>query len=272
MGRNRAVIVTLSRIALVPVFLIAVAADATAETALGQARCDLTEGETAMVAAVPGALTVTLATGMIVRLAGLVVPDEAAAESLAVLQALALGETVTLRYGDVTRDRYDRATAQIFLAGDDGVWLQERLLAEGLAIVSGRPDDRQCLSDLLAAEATGRSAAAGLWQNYNIPDAWSDTIRTEGGRFTLIEGRVVSIGRTASTIYLNFGNDWARDLTVTIGLPDAAIIEDEGDSLDILVGQVIRVRGWLTQRDGPWIRVDHPEQIELLSAGNAADD
>ncbi len=29
-------------------------------------------------------------------------------------------------------------------------------------------------------------------------------------------------------------------------------------------GRSIRVRGWLTKRNGPMIRATHPEQIELL--------
>lgn len=242
-----------------------------AEAALGDPRCALTEGETALVTDVPTALTITLDNGIDVRLAGLMAPDGETSASRAALAALAIGKPVGIAYGDVTRDRYDRAVAHVFLS-DGQQWLQEALLAGGHAIVNGRGDDRQCLAAMLDAERAARASAAGLWQNYNIPDAWSDDIRTGGGRFTLIEGRVVSIGRTASTIYLNFGNDWSSDLTVTIGLPDATIIENEGSSLDQLVGQYVRVRGWLTQRDGPWIRVDHAEQIELLSAGDAADD
>ena len=66
------------------------------------------------------------------------------------------------------------------------------------------------------------------------------------------------------TVYLNFGRDWSRDLTVTIGIADVEVFEAEGGPLDILAGQRVRVRGWLRQWDGPWIRVDHPEQIELL--------
>ena len=84
-------------------------------------------------------------------------------------------------------------------------------------------------------------------------------------RFELIEGEVVSIGRTDRTVYLNFGQSWSIDFTVTIAAAEAALIKAENSPFDNLIGNRVRVRGWLDQWDGPWIRVDHAEQIELLS-------
>jgi hypothetical protein len=130
--------------------------------------------------------------------------------------------------------------------------------------VSGDASDRSCLAELLAFERDAREAGAGLWREQTPMSAWSNAIREGGPRFELIEGDVVSIGRTERTVYLNFGNNWSTDFTVTMTTADAATIEAEGGPFDDLVGRRIRVRGWMEQWDGPWIRVDHAEQIELL--------
>ena len=78
-------------------------------------------------------------------------------------------------------------------------------------------------------------------------------LRDVSPRFELVEGRIVSLGRTDRTIYLNFGNDWSVDLTVTIRSSDIAEFEANGVTLDELVGQGVRIRSWLEQWDGPWI-------------------
>ena len=65
-------------------------------------------------------------------------------------------------------------------------------------------------------------------------------------------------------VYLNFGSDWRTDFTVRIDPADASRFETAGMDLLALEGQVIRVRGWVQDENGPMIRVDHPERIELV--------
>jgi endonuclease YncB( thermonuclease family) len=241
-----------------------------AETSLGNAGCLLADGESGIVAEIVDPVTVRLEGGLVVRLAGIIPPgdggiDAAAADALA---ELTLGNPVRLRYGTLTRDRYQRATAQLYLAGDPEVWVQSALVSAGHAIVAGFAEDRSCLAALLVTEREARDAHAGLWLGRVPRDVWSDELRRGGARFELVEGEVVSIGRRERTVYLNFGNDWSTDFTVSMAVADADAIEAEGGSFDDLVGRRIRIRGWLDQWDGPWIRVDHAEQIELLSAGS----
>lgn len=242
---------------------------AVAETSFGNAGCVLADGESGIVAEVVDPVTVRLESGLGVRLAGIIPPGGGAdATAIDALTGLALGHPVRLRYGSLSRDRYQRATAQLYLTGEAEVWVQSALVSAGHAIVAGFAEDRTCLAALLANEREARDAHAGLWLARAPRDVWSEELRHGGARFELVEGEVVSIGRRERTVYLNFGNDWSTDFTVSMAVADADAIEAEGGSFDDLVGRRIRIRGWLDQWDGPWIRVDHAEQIELLSGGN----
>jgi hypothetical protein len=215
--------------------------------------------------------TLRLAGGREVRLSAIEPPggpfDAAAA---GVLAELALGREVELRYGGLRADRYGRATAQVFTLADAPVWLQGELVGRGLARVSGFREDRSCLAMLLDHERAARGAGLGLWPTQPPIDADAPVLGEVDGQYVLVEGLVISLGRRERTVYLNFGYDWSRDFTVSFSAADARVFENGGAVLDDLVGRRVRIRGWLTQRDGPWIRIDHPEQIEILDNGEAA--
>jgi endonuclease YncB( thermonuclease family) len=268
-ARSRALSV-LAVAALPALACLAIAGGAAAETSFGNAGCVLTDGESGIVADVLDPVTVRLDSGLMVRLAGIIPPGDVDGDAAAMdaLTGLTLGNPVRLRYGGLSRDRYQRATAQLYLIGGPEIWLQSALISSGHAIVAGFAEDRSCLAALLAVEREARDAGAGLWLRRSPTDAWSGELRSGGARFELVEGEVVSIGRRERTVYLNFGHDWSTDFTVSLAVADADTIEAEGGSFDDLVGRRIRIRGWLDQWDGPWIRVDHAEQIELLSEGN----
>ena len=46
-------------------------------------------------------------------------------------------------------------------------------------------------------------------------------------------------------IYLNFGDDWRTDFTVSVAPGDNNLFEEAGINLLSLAGQRIRIRGWL---------------------------
>ncbi len=245
--------------------LFAALAARAAEHVFADAGCVLAAGETGRVEAIIDGATLRLASGLTVRLAAIQpfagADDTAAA---AVLSELALGRTVELRYGRLRTDRYGRATAQLFTSGEPEGWLQAEMVRRGLALVAGLREDRACLGGLLDIEREARDSGAGLWPAHAPFDADAPALRDIGDGFALVEGRVVSLGRRELTVYLNFGEDWSRDFTVSFSAANARSFEVGGTSLDSLVGRRVRIRGWLTQRDGPWIRIDHPEQIEVL--------
>src|SRR5258705_433924 len=90
-------------------------------------------------------------------------------------------------------------------------------------------------------------------------------IAAERGRFTLVEGKVVSVRESGGTIYVNFGRRWSEDFTVTISKRHERIFAAAGLEPQKLSGRRVVVRGWVEERGGPWIEASTPEQIEIVA-------
>tara|TARA_R110002167_G_scaffold6567_14_gene30695 strand:+ start:1229 stop:2056 length:828 start_codon:yes stop_codon:yes gene_type:complete len=229
-------------------------------------------GETGQVTGVSGPLSLLLDTSdgaLEVRLAELDAPDEASAASW--LQARLEGENVRLSYDGLQRDRYDRALAQVYRPADgEDHWVQAEMVSAGLARVLTHAGNRQAAAPLLLIEAQARAGRAGLWRNpaYRIRDTHPDALAQDIGSIQLVEGRVVDVTRLQSgRTYINFGLDYRTDFTVVVEARDEAAFEEAGRPLAELNGQRIRVRGWIESENGPLMRIDHPERIELLDDG-----
>ena len=113
--------------------------------------------------------------------------------------------------------------------------------------------DKDCAASLLAAEAEARQAKRGIWAD---PSAIKNTespgdILAGIGRFTVVEGKVLSVRQAGATTYLNFGRNWTRDFAVTISRRMLAAFEAAGIALKSLENRRIRVRGWVEARGGP---------------------
>jgi micrococcal nuclease len=80
-----------------------------------------------------------------------------------------------------------------------------------------------------------------------------------------VEGRVLQAERSGGRLYLNFGRTWKEDFTAVIdarALKSFAVAKLDPEKLG---GALVRIRGWVDDRDGPRIEVTHPEQIEVLA-------
>ena len=147
------------------------------------------------------------------------------------------------------------------------------LIAEGLARVYSFPDNRACVTELLAREAEAR-ASLGVWSSslYRVVSAL-DVKRS--GRLThsyqVVEGTVATVGEGGGRIYLNFAKDWHSDFTISVDRKDAPAFAAAGIDLKALAGKRLRVRGFLGWRNGPMIEASHPEQIELLPDASKQD-
>lgn len=222
--------------------------------------------------------TFALVDGREVRLAAIEVPpltvrpdNEAApggVEARDALGALLEGAEVVLRRADAPADRYGRILAYTSTARD-GVErsIQAELLARGFARVGDRIGTRQCATELLTRERAARKAKLGLWavSYYDSLDTDNPAdVLAKRGRFTLVEGKVVSVRESGATIYVNFGRRWTEDFTVTILKRNERSFAAAGLEPKRLAGRRVRVRGWIEQRGGPWIEATRPEQIELI--------
>ena len=147
----------------------------------------------------------------------------------------------------------------------------EALFAPGLAGAA-------CADLLRRAERSARAQKIGIWS-----DLGSSPLRAtwrpkefEGltGHYVIARGRIVSLGKTRSTRYLNFGNFWKTDFTVTWKSADEESFDlalgRSGWSIDDLKGKTVEVRGVVQMRDGPLITLHHPEQLVVLENKRAA--
>jgi endonuclease YncB( thermonuclease family) len=217
------------------------------------------------VAAVIDARTLRLQDGREVRLAGIEPAITEAADRTSALAAIVAGRDATLHGDDDTPDRYGRQSAFVFLDGSESS-VQAELLAQGRALVSSTVTDKDCASALMAAEAMARQAKRGTWADpAAIKNAESPGDILAGiGRFTVVEGKVLSVRQAGATTYLNFGRNWTRDFAVTISRRTVPAFETAGMALKSLENRRIRVRGWVEARSGPRIEVLRVGQIELL--------
>jgi endonuclease YncB( thermonuclease family) len=238
---------------------------ATAVSPAEAAGCSFEPQGAGRVAAVIDARTFRLQDGREVRIAGIepVMGDKA--DRASALAAIVAGHEVTLSGEDDTPDRYGRQPAFVFLDGSETL-VQGLLLAQGEALVSSDVTNKDCASVLNATEAAARQAKKGTWADPSaIKNAESPGDILAGiGRFTVVEGKVLSVRQAGATTYLNFGRNWTRDFAVTISRRMLPAFEAAGIALKSLENRQIRVRGWVEARGGPRIEVLHVGQIELL--------
>lgn len=233
----------------------------------------LTSGDTAGVREIVDGDTLILDDGRPVRLVGIQAPKlplgrkgfkpwPLAEESKAALRDLALGRELTLAYGGTRRDRHGRELAHLY--DSTGQWVQGALLEQGLARVYSFADNRALVADMLNLERTAREKRRGIWAHpfYDIRDP--DSIEEHIDSFQLVEGRVVRVAVVRGRAYINFGDDWRSDFTVTLAPKVRRSFEAEGLDPRDYQGRVLRVRGWVRSFNGPMIEATHPEQIEVL--------
>lgn len=229
--------------------------------------CSFTPQGEGHVTEIVDARTFRLQDGRDVSLLGIepVATSESKADRTAALSALVAGHDITLSGTDDTPDRYGRQPAFVFVDGSE-ISVQVALLARGAALVATTVTDRDCAATLAAAEAEAHNGKKGVWSDPNViknPESAGD-ILSGIGRFTLVEGKVLSVRQAGATIYLNFGRNWTRDFAVTIPKKATPVFEAAGIVLKSLENRKIRVRGWIEARGGPRIEVLRVGQIEVL--------
>ncbi len=233
----------------------------------------------ATVSRVTDGRTFTLADGREVRLAAIEVPvplllnqanqSSTAAAAKNALDALAGGDTVVLRRAQIASDRYGRIVAYAYTERDgDELFVQGEMIAAGLARVGDQVGSGSCAAALLGRENTARKAKLGLWADpyYDLIDAETPAdVLAQKGQFALIEGQVVSVRQSGSTIYVNFGRHWSEDFAVTVRKRNERNFAAAGLDLQSLAGRRVIVRGFVEvrgTRGSPAIEATRPEQIE----------
>ena len=258
---------------------LAVLLAGTTPQAHGEEGCTLERGPARAVVRVVDAETIALDDGSEVRLVGALAPRAPDAgvdasfwpperEAIAALSDLVLGRSVTLASAGRRTDRYGRQLAHAFVLRDgDETWVQGHLLAHGHARAYGLPGSLACMAELLAHERVAREASVGLWSNaaYAVRSATrTRELMRFRNTYQVVAGRVAKVATVKGRVYLNFGSDWREDFTA--GLATAALREYQQwiAGLAALEGKRVRIRGWIERRNGPYVEIHHPAQVEVL--------
>ncbi|MBU0858833.1 MAG: thermonuclease family protein [Alphaproteobacteria bacterium] len=231
--------------------------------------------EQVQIAQVIDPLRLRLQDGKIIQLTGIEIPDldpyepgERAVAALARLKPLLEGKQARLyltkdsRKGRINRMGYTLGHVQT--GGDNPEWLQGLLIAEGYA--RARPDivNPEMAAAMTALENSARENNVGLWADPVYAVRNPDNAGELTGRFGVVEGTIHAVAMNNNTVFLNFGPDWKTDFT--IGLDSEvrrAFVKQNIDPLQ-LGGKTIRVRGWVENYNGPFIRLDDLSKLEFI--------
>jgi endonuclease YncB( thermonuclease family) len=185
------------------------------------------------------------------------------------LEHLVASRNVRIAFAGRRTDRYGRLLAHVF-TGSEGshLWVQGELLKRGLTRAYALEGSTHCLAELLGHEAVAREKATGLWAETAYAIRGADEVGgllRLAGTFQIVEGRIHAVSELRGNLYINFGEDFRQDFTVTMrqqarrGLAEAGLVANE------LTGRRVRVRGWIERRGGPMIDVSHVSLIEVLA-------
>ncbi len=212
--------------------------------------------------------TVRLADGRKLRFIGINTPERAReerpAEPLADEATRAVermlqhhGYRLGLRHDREGHDRYGRLLAHPYLP--DGHSLNVGLLQRGLAaalVVPPNEWNQKCYFDV---ERAARRDGEGIWgQEHFRPLASRDVGRDVRG-FRFVSGRVVRIGRSRKSLWLNLEGN------VALRIPRSNLERFSEYAPDSLKGRRVVARGWVNYHKGQSvITLRHPASLEIL--------
>jgi endonuclease YncB( thermonuclease family) len=227
---------------------------------------ELEVGERGRVVRVIDGDALVLDTGQSVRLIGIEAParpykeregQSFHKEAQRMLEDMALGREVELRYAGLTRDRYDRALAHVVT--DDALgarlWLNMEMIQRGGARVRVYADTSAANAPLVPAEVMARDQKRGLWKGraYQIPSA--NDLPQPFERFQIVEGVV---GGRASTAEQGASCEFP-----VLGSPLRLEIKQEAAEIcQMALGTKVRARGYIFRGK---MEIAHPLSVEVLA-------
>lgn len=250
---------------------------------------ELERGEEGRVIRVSNGDTLELDSGLRVFLAEIDAPRgdaPYAPQAQGELEALVLHREVLLAYGGTKRwvgrpregqSPLEAAIAHVYVKSEGGrwFWLQHEMVTRGAAYVRPRADNHARSAELMAIEASARTAERGLWgrREYRplsvraaaalATEAAASCLRATAP-YRVVKGEVAEAVVTGSraSLALSGAGDQEGFSVVVFG---ENFSRWDGPSLSALGGSKIRVRGPLgVYRDAPQLCLDHASQLEVL--------
>jgi hypothetical protein len=194
----------------------------------------------------------------------LYIPENMLEYAVAKLKSSVADRNVKIDYADNISNRHMALNA-IITEVKSNKSLQEILIENGLAFVYfvDAPADTK---PLFRAEETARNKKAGIWRDgsYTVSNSGDITIayKESLNHFVIIEGVVDNIYLTKKNTYLNFGKDWKTDFSAQF---DNKILTTLPEfTPDKLKGRRVRVRGWLEEYNGPFMKIFNLANVEII--------
>ena len=219
-------------------------------------------------------LTLMLDNGQIVRLTGLDLPGrfkdetpEHVIESYHILKELFLNQPITLyQTQNAKKGRTNRMDHQLghVVRSKDKVWAQGTLLINGLARMRISEHNPELSRDMAQNEQKAISSQKGLWSKESYDLKTPDSTENHVSSFQVVEGVVQSVAAIKNNIYLNFGQNWKTDFTISIPLKlRRDFLSHDIDPLK-LQGKKIQARGWIQSYNGPYIKLSHVNHFIII--------
>lgn len=204
--------------------------------------------------------------GQEIRLAGVIGPGEdGSPASPEILAAARSALSTALEAGDLRLavvgipDRYQRVAAQLFAGG---MWVQQRMLRDGLVRVDPGRLGGTCSGPLFAAEHLAMDAHAGYWGNGRFRLRTPDEVTKSAGRFEIVDGEVWRSRDLKGRQIIDFRNASSFEVAV----PSQAVQALRQIHVDLrrLRGKTIRVRGWIGLDDRPMMEISTPAALQII--------
>lgn len=167
------------------------------------------------------------------------------------------GKVARLESDVQKKDKYGRVLAYCFV---EDVFVNARMLQEGLALLYTIPPNIKYVDLLVKAQQEARENNRGLWAEIPVIPA------KEAGRYlnqvAIVEGKVSSVYQSAKVTILNFGRS---DFKAVIFKNDLASFTAVGISVSDYKGKTLRISGKIKEyKDKFEIIASHPSSIEAI--------
>lgn len=158
----------------------------------------------------------------------------------------------------------------VHLQMEDGTWVQEEMVAKGLAWAYSSLSSRDLILPLYKKEIAARRQKLGLWSHPQMAVRNEYNIHADINSFQVFDGKIVGVKQKPYTTAFYFGEDPKTDFTLYLDEKYDPLfrISYSKRNYSFFEGVRVRVRGWVYERNGPAMDVTHPEQIEFSDFDN----
>lgn len=217
--------------------------------------------------------TVRLQDGKVYKLDNIRIPLQYGDAAIKFLESTILNKKVGFYIAgtdpSLRADRFGHTLSHVVT--EDGSWVQAQMISRGLGWVTGSPNSRDLVIPLYKYEDLARSQAAGIWAIPEFTPRDNETIlENTYNSFQVYQGKIKDLSAKGDFVFINFGTNPQTDFTITFHKkkvkPFRMRTGEHSYTPPSLLGQTIRIRGWVEENGGPMMTLEYQEQLEFPDA------